>query len=58
MTKTNFIGDIEGSKPKREKIRKKCINSLDISDIQTKIKRKIIKDINPLEPVYQLKYYK
>ena len=52
MTKTNFIGDIEGSKPKREKIRKNFINSLDISDIQTKIKRKIIKDVNPLEPVY------
>lgn len=33
MTKTNYIGDIEGSKPRREKIRKTFIDSLNINDI-------------------------
>ena len=33
MNQTNYIGDIEGSKPKKEKIRKNFIDSLDVTDI-------------------------
>ncbi len=52
---TNYIRDIEKAYPKKELIRKKHHDSLDVKDISKRDNNKLKRCINPLEPQYKVK---